>query len=134
MIRSILALTLCLVPLHAEALGRLTASNGLAVAGEGARIEVYSRAALPGAAYFCAAGDFARAALRARANDRVTVVVALSPSQTRPGQNSVVFELSGPDRGGLKGNPFLWVRGTGRSLTVGHARFLCNQANSRQRD
>ena len=110
----------------AAAPSRLTASNGLAVAGEAAGFEVFARANLAGRDYFCAAGEFAQSRLGAGATDRLTVIGALGPSPTRRGQRSVTFALSPPAREPVFGDPFLWVYRTGDTLTVGHARFVCN--------
>jgi hypothetical protein len=118
------------LPGAAEARTRMTASNGLSVAGTAERFEVFARARSGGSDYFCAAGEFARRVLRARATDRVTVVAGLGRSPTRTTQNSVTFALSGPDRTQPFVAPLLLRPGrSGSTMSVGHAEFLCNQTS-----
>lgn len=115
----------------AAAPDRHIASNGFAVAGSAERFEVYARVAMTGGDAFCAAGDFARSALGARATDRVTIVTGLGPSATRPNQRSVTFRLSGPDPQGFVGSgPLIRPQRAGTSLTVANAQFLCRDRNA----
>ena len=121
-----LALIACTAILAGPGQAQSVARNGLSVAPAASGFEVFARAGLPGAAFFCAAGDFARRA-GAASNRRVMVSRPLGPSVGRPGQRSVGFVLAPPDgafvqRGGI----LLNVRTTGANVSVGHAVALCD--------
>jgi len=123
MLRYAVPLILSLAPLPGQA---LTAPNGLTAVGSPERIEVFARIRNAGSAFFCAAGEFARRELGAGATDRLTLTGPLSPSETRPGQRSVIFRLSAPERRGFTSSLLLWPHRPGASLTVAHAQHLCN--------
>lgn len=105
------------------------ARNGLAVAGDRSGFEVYARAGLGGADYFCAAGDFARTHLNAGATERVEVAYPLGPSRTRPGQRSVVFKVRPPRTGNNRGLDVIVLRprSVGVSRTVAQAANFCSR-------
>ncbi|MEM6741992.1 MAG: hypothetical protein AAF646_17920 [Pseudomonadota bacterium] len=106
---------------------RALALNGLSVQGKGERIEVFARAGNGGSDYFCAAADFARSHLNARATDRVVITSGLGPSQTRPGRRSVIFGLRPPGAGQERGLDLVFLRAgsEGTSRSVAHAASLC---------
>ncbi|MEO1678042.1 MAG: hypothetical protein AAFU80_07770 [Pseudomonadota bacterium] len=125
-----LALVLALTTSAVEAARSFTRA-GLSAAGTADRFEVFSRAGVGPASYFCAAGDFARRHLNARASDRVTVVGPLSPSLTVPGRRSVVFAVGPQGRSfdrSLLGDVLLRTGVTGSSRSVGASEALCDAA------
>jgi len=112
------------------------ARNGLSVAGDAERFEVFARAGLGGRDYFCAAANFARVHLGARATDRVVIVGGLGPSLTRPNRRSVVFALRPPDtnRGNAFGDILLRPRVEGTSRNVATGESLCREPLARDDD
>lgn len=107
--------------------------NGMNAAGDAARFEVFPGRAAGGADLFCAAGDFARVHLGARATDRVELVGAPAPSLTRPGQRSVVFALRPQSAARPTGldTVLLRPRAEGNSRSVAFAANLCNSIERR---
>jgi hypothetical protein len=103
------------------------ARNGLAVAGDARGFEVFARAGIGGPDYFCAAGDFARTHLNARATDRVEIAGPLGPSATQAHRRSVVFVLRPAGTGRNSGLDVLLLRprAEGTSRSVAHAAHLC---------
>jgi hypothetical protein len=114
------------VPALAEAASG-QARNGLTAAGEARAFEVFTRAGFGGADYFCAAGDFARVHLNAAPTDRVTVLRAAGPSETRPNRRSILFGLRPPGASENRGlsNVFATTARPGTSRSVAHAVALC---------
>lgn len=110
--------------------------NGMSVAGETAGFEVFPGRAAGGSDVFCAAGDFARRHLNARATDRVEIVHPIGPSRTRPGQRSVVFALRPPGSGRNAGLDTVvlrpWSDGVSRSVAFSAA--LCDAVDRRRGD
>ena len=112
---------------------RGAARNGLTVAGDAERFEVFARAGLGGSDYFCAAANFARVHLGASATDRVVIVSGLGPSLTRPNQRSVVFALRPPGAKREFGldDILLRPRAEGTSRNVATGEFLCREPLAR---
>lgn len=110
--------------------------NGMSVAGAAAGFEVFPGRAAGGSDVFCAAGDFARRHLNARATERVEIVHPIGPSRTRPGQRSVVFAVRPPGSGRNAGLDTVvlrpWSDGVSRSVAFSAA--LCDAVNRRQED
>ncbi|RDC68956.1 hypothetical protein DLJ49_19345 [Rhodovulum sp. 12E13] len=110
--------------------------NGMSVSGEAASFEVFPGRAAGGSDVFCAAGDFARRHLDARATDRVEIVHPIGPSRTRPGQRSVVFAMRPPGSGRNAGLDAVvlrpWSEGVSRSVAFSEA--LCDAVNRRRED
>ena len=103
------------------------ARNGLTAAGEARAFEVFTRAGFGGADYFCAAGDFARVHLNAGPTDRVTVLRAAGPSETRPNRRSILFGLRPPGASDNRGLSTVFATSArpGTSRSVAHAIALC---------
>ena len=97
-------------------------------------MEVLSLPGTGGSEFFCAAGEYARGPLRARATDRVVVVEPVGPSRRFDGRDSVFMAVVPrgtplPRQTGLLLDPSY----VGENLSVAHAQFLCNSQNRRGR-
>ncbi|AVO39548.1 hypothetical protein C6Y53_18850 [Pukyongiella litopenaei] len=88
--------------------------------------EVIGRPGSGAADYWCAAGDFARTALRSRTANRLYIWKAVGPSVTQPGRRAVQFAFS-PPKGAENVDPgySLSVRLVGDNLTIGAAFQYC---------
>lgn len=121
---ALLALSIVL-PVPADA---FTARNRLTVfsTSDAGVMEVVGRSGSGGSDFFCAAGEYARGPLGARATDRLVVIEPVSRNPRFNNRRTVVMALVPPEtplpRGGLLLDPAY----VGENLTVGHARFLCN--------
>ena len=134
-VRIVLAASVALLAAPATAATGL-ARNGMAVAGDATAFEVFPGRAAGGTEVFCAAGDFARRHLDARATDRVEITGPIGPSRTRPGRRSVVFALRAAGTGNNRGLDALvlrpWAEGASRSVAFAEA--LCGVADRRRGD
>jgi hypothetical protein len=110
--------------------------NGLRVTGDAGGFEVFPSGAAAGAAIFCAAGDFARRRLGARATDRVEILHPIGRSRTVPTRRSVVFVLRPKGSGRNTGLDAVLLRPgrSGVSRTVSAAESLCNLAEFKDED
>ncbi|MGS4944733.1 hypothetical protein ACVDG3_04600 [Meridianimarinicoccus sp. RP-17] len=87
--------------------------------------EIVARPGTAGPAYFCAAGDFARVRLGARATDRVIMVRPDGPSGNIPGARSAIFEVGPPGPRTQALISTVPMRQAGASLPVASAQALC---------
>ena len=100
-------------------------------------MEVVERPGLmAGPQYFCAAGEYARGPLRARATDRVVLVAPATRSPARNGQRTALIQLVPrgtplPREEGLISSLFVSASDVGENLSVAHAQFLCNSDRRR---
>ena len=90
-------------------------------------MEVVGRSGSAGPDFFCAAGEFARGPLGARASDRLVIVEPVSRSARFNGRRSLLMAVV------PRGTPLPRPTGlvldpshVGENLSVAHARFLCN--------
>jgi len=106
-----------------------TASNGLQVVQFAPdRFEVLARPGSGAPDFYCAAGEFARRMLDARAADRVVVVEPVGPSRFNPGGRGVTFTVEpqgsvSPDRGFAAR-----VNRVGANYTVAHSVAFCRSS------
>jgi hypothetical protein len=125
---SILALLLAFLTALPVPASAFTARNSLVVfpTSDPRVMEVVGASGSGGSDFFCAAGEFARGPLGARASDRLVVVEPVSRNPRYNNRRSVriaVVPRGTPvPRGGLILNPAF----VGENLSVGHAAFLCN--------
>jgi len=106
------------------------ARNGHLVRGGAEGFEVFPTGSAVGTEVFCAAGDFARRRLGARAIDRVEIIGAIGPSRTIPTRRSVVFAVRPAGSGRNAGLDTVLLRPgrVGVSRSVAAAESLCNLA------
>lgn len=103
------------------------ASNGFLVhpIGDG-RFEVIPRGNSSSKGFFCAAGDYAQRRLGEPPAARVVLTSPIGPAINNPGGNSAKFTVAPPGSSRNSGI-FVNTRRAGQSLTIGHARTLCNR-------
>lgn len=110
------------------------ARNGLLVYERGGgSFEVIAQPGTSGAAYFCAAGDFAQVRRNARATDRVVMTRPDAPSIHIPGRRSAVFTIGPP---GPRTQPLISLAPmdrAGASMTVSGALNMCRQRRNNPR-
>ncbi len=115
---------------------RAMVRNGMVVQGDAPGFEVFPGRAAGGTDLFCAAGDFARRHLNARATDRVEIVhpPASTSGATRPGRRSVGFALRPPGSGANEGLDRWLLRpgAVGTSRSVAFAESLCGVVERRR--
>ena len=86
---------------------------------------------MAGPQYFCAAGEYARGPLRARATDRVVLVAPATRSPQFNGRRTALIQLVPrgtplPRDEGLIDSLTLSAHDVGEHVSVAHAQFLCN--------
>ena len=120
-----LATSLAILPSFA---GAWTAPNDHKVAAvSDAVFEVVGRPGSAGQEYWCAAGDYSRRVLGARANQRVYLVRGPAPAQTRNWNRAVLFSLSPPDNAQSRAMLFLSVKRVGDNLSTAAAQQYCQR-------
>lgn len=117
------ALVLAALPGLAVAWTAVNRSEVTALGGD--RFEVVNRNSSRSQDYWCAAGDYAIAALHTPATQRVYIYAAVGPSQTAPGRKGVTFSLSPPPGGPAPQTYSLSVKSVGDNLTAAAARQYC---------
>ena len=130
---SIVALALPLAP-SAAAADAFLARNGVWVYSTELPdvMKVVARPGLTaGPQFFCAAGEYARGPLRARAADRVVVVSPAARDPAFNGRRTALIRLVPrgtplPRDRGLIDSLTLSVGDVGEHVSVAHAQFLCN--------
>lgn len=95
----------------------LPVSNGV--------FEVVSEVGSGAQQFWCAAGDYAYRALGAAAAQRIYIVRAIGPSQTRPGRKSVQFSLVPPPGADTEPRLSLSVKAVGDNLRAAAAQQYC---------
>ncbi|WP_028093757.1 hypothetical protein [Pseudodonghicola xiamenensis] len=87
--------------------------------------EVVSEVGAGAGDYWCGAGDYAIAALRTPANQRIYIWKPLGPSVSRPGRKAVQFALTPPQGADTSVGLSLAVKRAGDNLTAAMARNYC---------
>ncbi len=136
-----LAAALALTPIPAAA-DAFLARNGVWVYSTGTPgvMKVVARPGGPtaGPQFFCAAGEYARGPLRARATDRVVLTAPAARDPAFNGRRTVLMQLVPrgtplPRERGFIDNLLISATEVGENLSVAHARFLCNSDRRRGR-
>ena len=100
---------------------------GLQARGPAENFEVFVRAGRGSEDYFCAAGDYAKRALGARASDRIVITRGLGPSPTVGNRLSIGFSVQATAaRSQGIDQLFLRLRQPGANRSVAFANHLCN--------
>ena len=87
--------------------------------------EVVGRPGSGGQEFWCAAGDYARRMLGAKASQRVYLVRGPGVAQTRNRNRAVLFSLTPPEGGDTRTTLFLSVKTIGSNLNVSMASNYC---------
>ncbi|SNS47577.1 hypothetical protein [Tropicimonas sediminicola] len=128
-----MALVLALAPQVSvgQSVQRLSTASGLSAIGPGPTFEVWTRAGMGKADYFCAAGDFAKRRLGADNSDTLTVVSGRAPSKYAANREAFTFALGAAGSTSSVGEMVAGPR-TGQTSSVRQARVLCSQARVNQ--
>ena len=103
------------------------ASNGFIVHPlDAGRFEVIPRGNSSSKGFFCAAGDYAQRRLGEPPAARVVLLSPVGPAINNPGGRSAKFAVA-PQGAARNSSIFVNTRRAGESLTIGHARTLCNR-------
>lgn len=122
----VLLLTACApLPETASGPGIITRNGRVAVPLRAGGFEVLAEAGDNGSTFFCAAGDYARGALRARTTDRVIQTAPYGPSTVYPERRAVPFTVAAQDETETQAPILLQRHRAGQTLSVGHAEALC---------
>ena len=87
--------------------------------------EVVGRPGSGGVEFWCAAGDYARRVLGAKATQKVYLVRGPAPAQTRHWNRAVLFSLEAPEGANLNTGLSLSVTQVGENLSAASAQAYC---------
>lgn len=120
-----LCLAIALVSIPAAGLAFRAINRLEIVPVSGGVFEVVGRVGSSARDFWCGAGDYTIAQLRASSAQRIFMWSEIGPSQTRPGKNAIRFALTEPPGGAVDPGFTLSMRRVGDNMRASHAQGYC---------